>query len=176
VRRQLAVVPQDSFLFHDTVRANITLGAARGERTVEEAARLAGLEPLLARLESGLETDVGEAGGRLSGGERQRICIARALYHGGSLLLLDEAVSSLDATAEAEVAEALDRAARGRTTLIIAHRLSSVRRADRIAVLEGGRVVETGTFAELMARNGVFVEIFREQLVRESIAPPAERA
>ncbi|MBI5487525.1 MAG: ABC transporter ATP-binding protein [Deltaproteobacteria bacterium] len=172
VRRQISVVPQDSFLFHDTVRANITLGAAPGKLGVEEAARLAGLEPLFARLEKGIDTDVGEGGGRLSGGERQRICIARALYHGGSLLLLDEAVSSLDATAEAEVAAALDRAAQGRTTLIIAHRLSSVRRADRIAVLDGGRIVETGTFDELLARGGPFVDIFRDQLVREAPASP----
>jgi subfamily B ATP-binding cassette protein MsbA len=168
VRRQLAVVPQEPFLFHDTVRANVTLGAPPGEVSVEQAVQLAGLEPLAARLDQGLDTDVGEGGGRLSGGERQRVCIARALYHGGSLLVLDEAVSSLDATAEAEVAAAIERATEGRTTLIIAHRLSSVRRADRVAVLDGGRITEIGTFDELLAGGGAFAELFREQLVRGS--------
>lgn len=172
VRRQIAVVPQEPFLFHDTVRANIALGRPERGMTVEEAARLAGLEPILARLEGGLDADVGEVGGRLSGGERQRVCIARALYQGGSVLLLDEAVSSLDATAEAEVGEAIDRATQGRTTLLIAHRLSSVRRADRIAVIEDGRIVEQGSFGELVARRGVFAELFAEQIVR---APAAAR-
>jgi subfamily B ATP-binding cassette protein MsbA len=167
IRRQIAVVPQEPFLFHDTVRANIVLGRPERGTTAEEAARQAGLEPVLARLDGGLDADVGEAGGRLSGGERQRVCIARALYQSGSVLLLDEAVSSLDATAEAEVGEAIERAARGRTTLVIAHRLSSVRRADRIAVLDGGRVVEQGTFEELSARRGAFAELFADQLVRD---------
>jgi subfamily B ATP-binding cassette protein MsbA len=167
IRRQLAVVPQEPFLFHDALRANIALGGPECGMTAEEAARLAGLDPLLARLDGGLDADVGEGGGRLSGGERQRVCIARALYHGGSLLLLDEAVSSLDATAEAEVGEAIQRATQGRTTLIIAHRLSSVRRADRIAVLDRGRIVETGTFDELLARRGAFVDLFTEQLVAD---------
>lgn len=171
LRRQIAVVPQEPFLFHDTVRANIVLGRPERGTTAEQAARLAGLEPVLARLEGGLDADVGEAGGRLSGGERQRVCIARALYQGGSVLLLDEAVSSLDATAEAEVGEAIERAAQGRTTLVIAHRLSSVRRADRIAVLDDGRVAEQGTFEELAARRGAFTALFADQLVREPPRP-----
>jgi subfamily B ATP-binding cassette protein MsbA len=172
VRRQIAVVPQEPFLFHDTIRANVTLGAATGALPVEEAVKLAGLESLVARLDGGIDADVGEAGGRLAGGERQRVCLARALYHGGSILLLDEAASSLDAAAEAELAAAVDRAARGRTTLVIAHRLSSVRRADRIAVLEGGRIVETGTFDELLAAGGAFARLFAEQLIPEAPEGP----
>jgi subfamily B ATP-binding cassette protein MsbA len=168
VRERIAVVPQEPFLFHDTVRANVTLGRVAGATSVEEAVRIAGLEPLLARLDGGLDADVGEGGGRLSGGERQRVCLARALYHGGSLLILDEAVSSLDAGAEAEIGEAIDRATEGRTTLIVAHRLSSVRRADRVAVLEGGRVAQTGTFAELAEVPGPFADLFADQLAAEA--------
>uniref|UniRef100_UPI0031F4B49D ATP-binding cassette domain-containing protein n=1 Tax=Sphingomonas sp. UBA4815 TaxID=1947533 RepID=UPI0031F4B49D len=120
-------------------------------------------EPVLARLEGGLDADVGEAGGRLSGGERQRVCLARALYQGGSVLLLDEAVSSLDATAEAEVGEAIERAAQGRTTLVIAHRLSTIAHADQIVVLDGGHVVERGTHGELLAKGGLYAEMWARQ-------------
>lgn len=176
VRHRIAVVPQEPFLFHDSVRMNVTLGAEAGATSVEDAARLAGLDPLLERIPGGLDGNVGEGGGRLSGGERQRVCLARALYHGGSVLLLDEAVSSLDAGAERELSEAIDRAAGGRTVLIVAHRLSSVRRADRIVVLEDGKMVESGRFEDLAGAGGAFARLFAEQLAAEAAGTPAEGA
>jgi len=164
LRQQVAMVLQPPLVFPATVRENIAYG--RPEATlaqVREAAALAQLDDFLARLPAGLETPVGEGGATLSAGEQLRITIARALLRDAPLLILDEPTSALDATTEARVMAALERLTAGRTTFVIAHRLSTVRRADRIVVLDAGRLVEQGTFAELLARGGAFARLYRTQ-------------
>ncbi|MFN8719508.1 MAG: ABC transporter ATP-binding protein [Rhodospirillales bacterium] len=160
LRDNLAVVGQDAVLFDDTVAANIAFGrpgATRGE--IEAAARAAAAHDFVMALPQGYDTPVGEAGGRLSGGQRQRLAIARAFLRDAPILLLDEATSALDAESEQAVQEALARLATGRTTLVIAHRLSTVRAADRICVVEDGRVIEEGTHAALLARGGRYADL-----------------
>jgi ABC-type multidrug transport system fused ATPase/permease subunit len=130
---------------------------------VEDAARAAHAEEFIARLPQGYETVVGERGVKLSGGQRQRVAIARALLKDPAVLILDEATSSLDAESERLIEEALERLLRGRTTLIIAHRLSTVRRADRLAVLDRGRVVEEGPHDALLARGGLYARLYQRQ-------------
>src|SRR5712692_4568599 len=157
LRRAIAVVSQDTYLFHGTVEENLRMG--KPEATAAEldaAARSANAYEFIARLPEGYRTVVGERGVRLSGGQRQRIAIARALLRDAPILVLDEALSSVDAESEAVIQEALDRLMRGRTTLVFAHRLSSVIGADRILALDGGRVAESGSHLELMARGGVY--------------------
>jgi ATP-binding cassette, subfamily B, bacterial len=157
LRRAIAVVNQDTYLFHGTVEDNLRMGKPDATAAeLEAAARVANAHEFIARLPEGYRTVVGERGVRLSGGQRQRIAIARALLRDAPILVLDEALSSVDAESEAVIQEALDRLMRGRTTLIFAHRLSSVIGADRILVLDGGRVTESGSHAELMARGGVY--------------------
>jgi subfamily B ATP-binding cassette protein MsbA len=153
----VAVVTQDPFLFSGTIRDNIRYG--RPDASDEEilaAARAAHVEEFASRLEHGMETDVGEAGNLVSGGQRQRITIARAILRNPSVLIFDEATSSLDAESERYVQEAIESLLGGRTVFIIAHRLSTVRHADRILVLDGGTVVELGTHDELMERDGSY--------------------
>src|SRR5207249_468237 len=145
VRRNIAVVSQDTYLFHGTVEDNLRMGKSGATAAeLEAAARAANAHEFIAKLPQGYQTVVGERGVRLSGGQRQRIAIARALLRDAPILVLDEALSSVDAESEAVIQEALDRLMRGRTTLIFAHRLSSVIGADRILVLDDGRVVESG--------------------------------
>ena len=155
LRRQVAVVPQDVLLFGGTIAENIAYG--RPDATPEEivvAARRANAHDFLQALPDGYQTQVGERGMQLSGGQRQRIAIARALLRDPAILLLDEATSALDAESEGLVLEALDTLMQGRTSLVIAHRLSTVRRADCIYVLQDGRTIESGTHEELIARPG----------------------
>nr|WP_244871398.1 ABC transporter ATP-binding protein [Catellatospora sp. IY07-71] len=164
IRETLGMVTQDGHLFHESVRANLLL--ARPEASDEElwdALRRARLADLVEALPDGLDTIVGERGYRLSGGERQRLTIARVLLARPRVVVLDEATAHLDSTSEAAVQEALGEALAGRTSVVIAHRLSTVRQADQILVIEAGRIVERGTHAELLARNGRYTELYRTQ-------------
>lgn len=164
IRETLGMVTQDGHLFHESVRSNLLL--ARPEASDEElwdALRRARLADLVEALPDGLDTVVGERGYRLSGGERQRLTIARVLLARPRVVVLDEATAHLDSTSEAAVQEALGEALAGRTSVVIAHRLSTVRQADQILVIEAGRIVERGTHAELLARNGRYTELYRTQ-------------
>ncbi|MEV6487293.1 ABC transporter ATP-binding protein [Actinoplanes sp. NPDC051633] len=164
IRGALGVVTQDGHLLHDTIRANLLF--ARPDATDDElwdALRRARLADLVEGLPDGLETMVGERGYRLSGGERQRLTIARLLLAGPRVVILDEATAHLDSTSEAAVQAALGEALEGRTSVVIAHRLSTVRSADQILVLEGGRIVERGRHPDLLARGGRYAELYRTQ-------------
>jgi subfamily B ATP-binding cassette protein MsbA len=167
VRRALGIVSQDVVLFNETVRANIAYGDRAGatDAQIEAAARAANAHDFIERLPDGYATPLGERGARLSGGERQRIAIARALLRDPPVLILDEATAALDAEAEREVQEAFARLLAGRTVLVIAHRLSTVARADRIVVLDRGRIVEEGGHDDLVARSGLYARMQELQVV-----------
>jgi ATP-binding cassette subfamily C protein CydCD len=165
LRRRIALVAQDTYLFNDTLRANIMLARPDADELALAAAlERAALSDVVAALPNGLDTVVGERGARLSGGQRQRVAIARAFLKNAPVLILDEATSHLDAVSEMMVRDALERLARDRTTLVIAHRLSTVRDADAILVFDQGRVVESGTHAELLARGGLYAHLVARQL------------
>lgn len=161
LRGQIGMVTQQSFLFNDTVRNNIAYGdVSQDGRAIVEAARAAYAYDFIVQLPQGMDTVIGEQGVRLSGGQRQRICIARALLKNAPILILDEATSSLDSESEQEVQRALENLMRGRTTFVIAHRLSTVQSADRILVIVGGRIMEQGNHADLLARNGEYRRLY----------------
>jgi subfamily B ATP-binding cassette protein MsbA len=171
LRRAVSVVSQEVMLFDDTVRANIAFGRpGASDEDITSAATAAAAHDFISALPEGYETRVGPAGGRLSGGERQRVALARAFLKDAPILLLDEATSALDAESEKLVQDALARLMKGRTTLVIAHRLSTVRDADQIVVMEAGKIVETGRHADLVARSGAYARLHRLQLVGEEEA------
>ena len=163
-RRHIAVVPQTSVLFSGTIRDNITYGLPSvNKKQLDAAVKAANLTSFIESLPNGLDTIVGEHGGKLSGGQRQRISIARAIIRNPKVIILDEATSALDSVSEKEIQDAIDNLTRERTTFIVAHRLSTIRNADRIAVMRDGHCTEYGTFEELMALKGEFYEMKKLQ-------------
>ncbi len=174
LRRAIGIVPQDTVLFNDTLGMNIAYGRAGATAAeIERAIAAAQLDGFVRKLPEGLATRVGERGLKLSGGEKQRVAIARAMLKDPPILILDEATSALDSATEAEIGEALLAAGSGRTTLVIAHRLSTVADADRILVMEDGRIVEEGSHAELLARQGVYKAMWELQATEAGEAQPA---
>ncbi|WP_226989178.1 ABC transporter ATP-binding protein [Desulfuromonas sp. TF] len=164
LKRNIALVDQETFLFHDTIRNNIRYGSPDADdAAVEEAARLAYADEFIRLLPHGYETSIGDRGVRLSGGQRQRLCIARAILRDAPVLILDEATSALDTESEAMVQQALANLMRNRTTFVIAHRLSTIMHADKIVVLDAGRVEQAGTHQELLQSGGLYQKLYEIQ-------------
>jgi len=164
LRRAIGVVPQDTVLFNDTIDYNIAYGRPGSDRAeVEEAARLAHIHDFIAKLPDGYKTSVGERGLKLSGGEKQRVAIARVVLKAPRILIFDEATSALDTKTEREIQYNLEEVSRDRTTLMIAHRLSTVIHADEILVLDQGRVAERGSHAGLLAQDGIYAAMWARQ-------------
>ncbi len=164
LRQNIGIVQQDVFLFGGTIRDNILYGCPdAGEERMIEAAKNANIHDWVMTLKDGYDTEIGERGVKLSGGQKQRISIARVFLKDPAILILDEATSALDNTTEIQIQRALDRLCVGRTTVVVAHRLSTIRRADEIAVIDGGEVAERGTHDELLARGGIYAELYALQ-------------
>ncbi|HRZ40500.1 MAG TPA: ABC transporter ATP-binding protein [Candidatus Omnitrophota bacterium] len=163
LRRQIGIVAQETFLFNDTIAANINYGGNHSAAEIEEAARQAYAHQFIIQLPHGYDTVIGERGFRLSGGEKQRIAIARAILRNPAILIMDEATSALDSESEKYVKEALDDLMRGRTVVAIAHRLSTIIQANRIVVLEDGKIREIGRHEELLAKKGLYERLYRTQ-------------
>ena len=168
LRRQIALVTQETVLFNDTVRQNIAYGKPDASQTeIEEAARIAFAHDFIMELPHKYETIVGERGIFLSGGQRQRLAIARSLLVDAPVLILDEATSALDAESERYVQQAIANLVRNRTTIVIAHRLATIRRADTIVVMEAGRIIEIGKHSELLAKGGQYRRLYELQFADE---------
>jgi len=164
LRGAMALVPQDPVIFATTARENIRFGRPEAsDAEITEAARAAAAHDFIAALPDGYDSQLGERGVMLSGGQKQRIAIARAILRDAPVLLLDEATSALDAESERAVQDAVDRLSEGRTTLVVAHRLATVRKADRIVVFDGGRIVAEGSHAELVGQDGLYARLARLQ-------------
>lgn len=164
LRGLIACVPQESFLLAESIRANIACGLPQGDGRIENACRSAGIHDFILSLPEGYDTLLSEDGGNLSGGQRQRLCVARALYRDAPILILDEATSALDPSTERSVLEGLRGAAKDRTTIVVAHRLSAIADCDRIVMLEDGRVIEDGVFDDLMGRASAFRALYERQM------------
>ena len=175
LRGALGLVPQDVVLFNESLRTNLSYAKPdASEEDLRDAARRAQLLDFIESLPDGWETRVGERGLKLSGGEKQRVGIARVILADPSILVLDEATSALDSATEAAVQDALEEASKGRTTLMVAHRLSTVQNADEIVVLEAGRVIERGTHDGLLAAAGEYADMWARQVARDALAVAAE--
>jgi ATP-binding cassette subfamily B protein len=171
-RRFISVVPQNSILFSGTIRENITYGlGSYSEDALLKAVQDSAVDEFLPSLPDGLDSPVGEHGDKLSGGQKQRVSIARALIRNPRILIMDEATSALDNVAEYHVQKAIERLVQERTTFIVAHRLSTIRNADRIVVMDEGKMVEIGSYDELMQKNGKFAELERLSRIREKEIP-----
>ncbi len=170
LRGQVGIVTQETILFHDTIRANIAYGGqVASDEEIANAARIANAHDFISKLPEGYHTTVGERGHRISGGERQRIAIARAVLRNETILILDEATSQLDMESEKLVQDALEKLMKGRTVFVIAHRLSTVKFATKIIVLDKGRIIETGTHEELLRKNGLYKRLYDLQFMEEEI-------
>jgi ATP-binding cassette subfamily B protein/subfamily B ATP-binding cassette protein MsbA len=164
LHQSVSMVLQDVYLFHGTIRENILFGKMdASEEEMIRAAQIANASEFIDRMPNGYDTLIGERGVKLSGGQKQRLSIARAVLKDSPILILDEATSSVDTETEMLIQQALDRLIEGRTTIIIAHRLSTVRNADRIVALEGSRIVEAGTHAELLQEKGLYYKLYTAQ-------------
>ena len=168
LRRALALVSQEAILFDATIKTNIAYGNPDAtDEQIQNAAKLAAAHEFIVKCKNGYDTIIGENGVKLSGGEKQRLSIARAMLKDAPILLLDEATSSLDTESEKKVQEALKRLMKGKTTLIIAHRLSTVISADKIFVVKDGEIVESGKHNELLVKNGIYSNLYRNQILSE---------
>jgi ATP-binding cassette subfamily B protein len=177
LRAAIGMVPQDTVLFNDTIGYNVQYGRwEAGPEEVAQAAQLAQIDRFISTLPEGYETPVGERGLKLSGGEKQRVAIARTILKGPPILVLDEATSALDSFTEKEIQDALDRVSRGRTTIVIAHRLSTVIGADEIIVLDKGVIVERGTHEKLLAQGGVYAAMWNRQREADQAREALKRA
>jgi len=171
LRQNVGFVPQETFLFSDTIRENIAFGVAEaGDEAIRSAAQAASIADDIESFPEQYRTLVGERGITLSGGQKQRTAIARAIIRNPRILVLDDALSSVDTQTEDKILNHLRQIMQGRTTIFISHRVSTVRNADRIAVLYGGRIVELGTHDELIARNGYYMDLYNKQLLEEELA------
>ena len=171
LRQNIGFVPQETFLFSDRIRENIAFGVdSATDAEIHNAAEAANIAADIEAFPEGYDTMVGERGITLSGGQKQRTAIARALIRNPRILILDDALSSVDTHTEDKILNHLRDVMQGRTTIFISHRVSTVRNADRIAVLHGGRIVELGTHDELLARNGYYSDLYNKQLLEEELA------
>ena len=170
LRERIAVVPQETFLFSATLRENVAFGVPRAsEDAIRRAVAIAGLEPDLETFPEGLDTRVGERGVTLSGGQKQRTAIARAVLRDPEILILDDALASVDNITERRILEGLAGAMKGRTTILISHRISTIRDAETILVLRQGEIVERGTHDELLAADGHYADLYQRQLLEEEL-------
>jgi ATP-binding cassette subfamily B protein len=170
LRRQIGFVPQETFLFSATLAENIAWGVeGANDAAIRQAAELAGLAPDIASFPAGYETIIGERGLTLSGGQKQRVAIARAILRKPRILILDDALSSVDTLTEERILTSLAGVMRGRTTILISHRVSTVQAADRIFVIEHGEIVEQGSHAELVAQGGYYADLYQKQLLEEEL-------